>query len=79
MTIQKVENNILYKKSFLHAKGIHEVYTIDSRHQKQGLYSIFSRKTKMKLYECYYINDCKVGIENIYDINGNLKYTHYFN
>lgn len=63
---------MISKKVFLHANGKHEVYFVDSMNQKQGLYSIYSRKTKKKVYECFYINNHKVGIENYFNEDGNL-------
>ncbi len=63
---------MLTKRVFLHANGNHEVYFVDSMGRKQGLYTIFSRKTKKKKYECFFTNNRKVGIENYFDENGNL-------
>lgn len=57
---------------FYHAKGFIETYFTDSYGNKQGLYSLVSRRTKKKIYECFYVDNKKIGIENVYDENGNL-------
>ena len=63
----------LTKKTYLHANGVHEEYFVDSEGRKQGLYVAYSRKTKKKVYECYFMDGKKVGIENVYNGDGTLK------
>ncbi len=70
-TIQK-DNRIVNKKIFLHAKGFIETYFTDDYGNKQRLYTLVSRRTKQKIYECFYLNNQKIGIENVYDQNGIL-------
>lgn len=72
----KSENPITIRViSRLHKGGLHEKFCLDSHNRKQGLYVIYSRRTKMKIYECYYVNDMKVGIENSYDLSGKVNST----
>lgn len=63
---------IVKKHVFCHAKGFIETYFTDAYGNKQGLYSLVSRRTKKKIYECFYTNNQKIGIQNIYDENGIL-------
>jgi hypothetical protein len=69
---------MITKKVYLHKNDKHEVYYVDSMGRKQGLYTILSRKTKKKKYECFYLNNQKVGIESHFDQNGNLTHSDSF-
>ncbi len=62
----------LRKKVYLYSNGVHEEYFVDSLGRKQGVYTLYSRKTKKKFYECCFEDNQKVGIENIFDENGNF-------
>ncbi len=63
------------KHIFYHANGEIESFYVDENNRKQGIYLICSRKTKFKIYECFYKDNVKIGIENFYDIDGLLKNT----
>ncbi len=84
MVIQKKENKhfystrskspILQKHVFVHAKGYIETFYTDIHGNIHGLYKLVSRSTKLPIYETYFIDGVKVGIENFYDKYGN--FTH---
>ncbi len=71
-TRNSLRNNVK-KNIFYHASGYIESFYVDKNNRKQGIYIICSRKTKLKIYECYYKDNVKLGIENYYDENGLLK------
>ena len=71
-------NNIVKKHVFCHAKGFIETYFTDASGNKQGLYVLVSRRTKKKMYECFYVDNKKIGIENVYDENENLIHSYVF-
>ena len=74
----RTNHSIIKKYVFCHAKGFIETYFTDASGNKQGLYTLVSRRTKKKMYECFYVDNKKIGIENVYDENENLIHSYVF-
>ncbi len=72
--IYRTENK-LKKYVYVHTKGYIETFYKDSEGNKQGLYTLVSRSTKMIMYESFYIDNKKIGIENFYDDHGNFTHS----
>jgi hypothetical protein len=70
-----VTENKLKKYVYVHTKGYIETFYKDSLGNKQGLYTLVSRSTKMIMYESFYVDNKKIGIENFYDDHGKLTYS----
>ncbi len=68
------EKNVVKKHVYIHAKGYIETFYTDTYGNKQGLYTLVSRRTKLLMYESFYLDNKKIGIENFYDKDG--TFTH---
>jgi hypothetical protein len=65
------KNPILQKHVYIHAKGYIETFYTDTYGNIHGLYKLVSRRTKLPIYETYYLDGIKIDIEHFYDIHGN--------
>jgi hypothetical protein len=76
-TTEPKENQILKKHVFAHAKGFIETYYTDKNGNKQGLYTLVLRCTKQLMYQSFYVDNKKIGIENFYDKHGNFTHSNF--